>query len=152
MRTISVMCPSLHESVVPQTNKDNHLYILHMSFRELFPIRVILICVFHAFVVWKRTPVRTFQDVPMNGHYQPFDAKSKGSKLRRNWRSKRFVSSELLKNKTKQQKLQKYCPQLARVFEAGQCVQNMKLRLRLLSKESLPFTLRFLSLVSQFRS
>ena len=65
----------------------------------------------------------------------------------------------LLKNKTKQRnfinkqiKLQKYCPQLARVCEAGQCVQNMKFRLRLLTKESLQLTLGFLSLVSQFRS
>ena len=65
----------------------------------------------------------------------------------------------LLKNKTKQRnfinkqiKLKKYCPQLARVCEAGQCVQNMKFRLRLLTKESLQLTLGFLSLVSQFRS
>ena len=65
----------------------------------------------------------------------------------------------LLKNKTKQRnfinkqiKLQKHCPQLARVCEAGQCVQNMKFRLRLLTKESLQLTLGFLSLVSQFRS
>ena len=26
----------------------------------------------------------------------------------------------------KQIKLQKYCPQLARLFEAGQCVQNIR--------------------------
>ena len=35
--------------------------------------------------------------------------------------------------------LQKHCPQLARLFDAGQCVQNMKLRLRL-TMESLQFT------------
>ena len=33
--------------------------------------------------------------------------------------------------------LQKHCPQLARQFEAGQCVQNMKLRLRLTEKSLL---------------
>ena len=49
VRTISVMCPSLHESLVPQTNKDNPLYSPHMSFLELFPLCAILICVFHAF-------------------------------------------------------------------------------------------------------
>lgn len=31
------------------------------------------------------------------------------------------------------------CPQLAGLFEAGQCMQNMKLRLRLTIKESLQF-------------
>ena len=37
----------------------------------------------------------------------------------------------------------KYYLKLARLFEAVQCVQNMKLRLRLLTKESLQFTIKW---------
>ena len=156
VRTISVMCPSLHESVVPQTNKDNPLYSPQMSFRELFSLCAILICVFHAFFS-KKDPC---PHVPRCSHERTLSA------LRR--QKRRFKTEEelkkqevcvLLKNKTKQRnfihkqiKLQKYCPQLARVCEAGQCVQNMKFRLRLLTKESLQLTLGFLSLFSQFRS
>ena len=47
----------------------------------------------------------------------------------------KFINSNWLTKQNKQQqqnfinkqiKLQKYCPQLARLFEAGQCVQNIR--------------------------
>lgn len=88
VRTISVMCPSLHESFVPQTNKDNPLYSPHMSFRELFPLCVIvIICVFHAFFFFlKKDPC---PHVPRCSHERTLSA------LRR--QKQRFKSEEELK-------------------------------------------------------
>ena len=40
------------------------------------------------------------------------------NKLKATKQQKNFINKQI--------KLQKYCPQLARLFEAGQCVQNIR--------------------------
>ena len=40
------------------------------------------------------------------------------NKLKKTKQQKNFINKQI--------KLQKYCPQLARLFEAGQCVQNIR--------------------------
>ena len=43
-----------------------------------------------------------------------------------NWLTKQNKQQQQQNFINKQIKLQKYCPQLARLFEAGQCVQNIR--------------------------